>query len=90
MINIEGLNKGDILAALYNNSKVQGMGFLQAREGKMNREMAEALLKQETYFDYLFGKVMKVDLSSDVEFEEWLYDRDNGSGSAKKVIDRIR
>jgi hypothetical protein len=33
---------------------------------------------------------MKVDLSSDVEFEEWLYDRDNGSGSAQQVIDSLR
>lgn len=33
---------------------------------------------------------MKVDLSSDVEFEEWLYDRDNGQGAAQRVIDGLR
>lgn len=90
MINIEGLNKGDVLAALYNGSKVQGMGFLQAVEGYMSRKIAEDLLKQRTYFDYLFGKVIKVDLSSDIEFEERLYDRDNGIGKAQRMIDQLR
>lgn len=43
-----------------------------------------------TYFDYLYGRVMKVDLSSDDGFEERLYDRDNGKGAAQKVIDALR
>lgn len=42
------------------------------------------------YFDYLYGRVMKVDLSSDESFEERLYDRDNGTGAAQRVIDRLR
>ncbi len=88
MINIEGLNKAEILAALYNKSKVQGMGFMQVRPGLMTKEEAENLLKETTDFDYLHGKVMKVNLSGD-EFNPWLYDRDNGEGAALKAIESI-
>lgn len=75
---------------MYNNSKIQGMGFLQAREGEMTNEEADALLEEQVWFDYLYGKVMKVNLSSDDEFEEWMYDGDNGAGTAQRVIDSIR
>lgn len=90
MVNIKGINKAKVLAGLYNNLRVQGMGFLQARDGEMTTEHAEELLKHDTYFDYLYGKVMKVDLSSDTEFDEWGYDRDNGKGKAEKVISKLR
>ena len=29
MVNIEGLDKAEVLKELYNKSKVQGLGFLQ-------------------------------------------------------------
>jgi len=89
MINIKGLNKAEVLAALYNASKVQGMGFLQATGVPMEIKEAEELLKHTTEFDYLHGKVMKIDLSSDDEFKEDLYDRDNGEGAAQRVIERF-
>lgn len=90
MVNIQGLSKAEVLAALYNNSRVQGMGFLQAVNGEMTTKQAEELLNKTTYFDYLYGKVMKVDLASDIEFDEWLYDRDNGTGKAERVVDGLR
>lgn len=90
MVDITGLNKADVLAALYNNSRPQGMGFLQAVPGIMTRGEAEELLNQGTYFDYVNGRVLKVNLESDVEFREYLYDRDLGSGAAQRVIDNLR
>lgn len=90
MVNIEGLNKAEVLKELYNNSKVQGSGFLQATGVPMTTEEASEILSKTTDFDYLYGKVMKIDLSSDIEFEAWLYDRDNGEGKAQEVIDRLR
>ena len=90
MINIEGLNKAEVFAKLYNNSRVQGMGFLQAVSGEMTTDQASKLLKEDTYFDYLYGKVMKVNLSSDIEFDEWGYDRDNGTGKAQRLINTLR
>ena len=90
MVDINGLNKAEVLAALYNNSKPLGLGTLQFDPKKMTVAEAEELLKQTTYFDYLKGRVMKVDLSSDDGFEEWLYDRDNGNGAAERVIAELR
>lgn len=89
-INISGLPKGKVLAAPYNNQKVQGMGVFQAVEGQMTEQEADELLKQTTYFDYLHGKVMKINLSKDDEFDGRLYDRDLGEGAAERVVNSIR
>lgn len=90
MVDIKGLNKAEVLAALYNNSKPLGLGFLHFDPMDMTVAEAEEILNQTTYFDYLKGRVMKVDLSSGDSFEEWLYDRDNGKGAAQRVIDSLR
>lgn len=107
-VNIEGLNKADVLAALYNASQPMGMGFLQASGGplEMTREDAEFLLaagsdasgdyipgirSNQLYFDYLHGRPLKLDLSSDTEFDPWGFDRDNGGpGAAQRVINHLR
>jgi hypothetical protein len=89
MINISDLNKADVLAALYNAARAQGMGFLHYDPAQMTREEAERLLVSQTYFDYVKGRVMKVNLKGD-EFDPWLYDRDNGPGAAARVIDELR
>lgn len=90
MISIVGLNKAKVLVALYENAKVQGMGFLQVTAKPLTEEEATELLKTDPYFDYLRGHVMKVNLSSDTEFSERLYDRDNGEGAAEAAIGVLR
>jgi hypothetical protein len=91
-IDIEGVNKADILVALYNSSKVQGMGFLQATGVPMKKEEAELLLNDsdnpQMYFDYLHGKIMKVRLDGDV-LRTAMYDRDNGEGAAHEAIKHL-
>lgn len=77
-----------ILAALYNNSKPQGMGFLQFQPGDLTEEKAKELLKQGDYFDYLQGRVMKVRISGN-EFDPRLYDRDNGNGAALRAVQHL-
>lgn len=97
-INIAGLNKADVLAALYNRAQPLGMGFLEYDPKPMSAEEAQAIINERTavysltqalYFDYLKGRVMKVDLSGD-EFGPSLYDRDNGEGAAASVVDELR
>ena len=92
MIDISKLDKAAVLAALYNNSKQQGMGFLQVR-GRIGMTIDEAkeLLTgdDDHYFDYLHGRVMKVDLSGD-QLNERLYDRDNGAGAAQQAINTVK
>lgn len=90
MIDITGINKAEVLAALYNNSKPQGLGFFNFTQEDMTVCEAQKLLEETTYFDYIKGRVMKVDLRSDTEFEEYLYDRDNGPGAAERVIVALR
>ena len=90
MIDTTGLKKSAVLATLYNASKPQGLGFLQFDPAPMTEEEAEEILKTGTYFDYLKGRVMKVDLKDDTGFEEYLYDRDNGHDAAQKAINHLR
>lgn len=89
MIDISTLDKADVLAALYNASHPQGLGFIHYNPVPMNRAEAEKLLKEYTYFDYLYGRVMKVDLSKN-EFDPWLYDQDNYQGAAQDVINKLK
>lgn len=90
VVDIRGLDKAEVLLALYNHSHIQGLGFLQAVD---NYTIKDARLDYEQskskYFDYLHGRVLKVDLSKD-EFNDFLYDRDCGEGAAQKAIDELR
>lgn len=91
MVDITGLDKAAVLAALYNASKPQGMGFMHYDPKPMTTEEAAKILADGSpYFDYLKGRVMKIDLKSDTALEERLYDRDNGTGKAAFVIDELR
>lgn len=88
-INIKELNKAEVLAALYNNAKPQGMGFLHYTPDNMTTKQAQELLdKNITYFDYLKGRVMKVEISGDY-LDPWLYDRDNGHGAAQEALNHL-
>ncbi len=84
-IDLTGKNKAKVLASLYNHSKPLGMGMLHYDPTPMTVEDAEEILKVETKFDYVLGRVMKVDLSGD-SFDPWLYDRDNGEGAAERAV----
>lgn len=98
-MDISGLDKAAVLAALYNASKAQGMGILHYEAEPMSVEQARQLIEASSpstpqddvkvlyagrlslYFDYLKGRVMKVDLSGD-DLNTTLYNRDNGEGAA--------
>jgi hypothetical protein len=87
-VNIAGKNKADILRRLYNNAKPLGMGFLHYTPEDMTVEEAQALLDSgQTYFDYVKGRCMKVDLSKDILRTD-LYNRDNYP-TAEKVLEGI-
>ncbi len=90
MISIVGLDKAEVLATLYNHACTQGVGEIHFDPRPMTREEAVEFLKRDHYFDYLKGRVMKIDLSSNDSFWPGLYDRDNGPGAAAKVPDEYR
>lgn len=85
-MDISKFDKADILAALYNRSKVQGLGFINAMPGDMTKDAAQTILDSgQSRFDYLYGRVMKVNLSGP-DMNTTGYNRDNGEGAAERVL----
>lgn len=79
-----GLDRYEVLCALYNNSHPLGMGILHYTPGNLTVDEAKTLLTQSMgYADYVKGRVIKVKLpEGSVSFSPRLYDRDNGEGAA--------
>ena len=104
-VNIEGIDKAELLAALYNGSRPMGAGWLQARDGQMTAEQAREAIEsgddssrmfgknemgnRSLYFDYLHGRPLKIDLKYDV-MRTALYNRDNGAGAAERIVEGLR
>jgi hypothetical protein len=94
MVNIKGLTKAEVLAALHNASHAQGMGFLHdigrnITVKECEQELSEVKPGERIYFDYFHGRVIKCNITGD-EFSESLFDRDNFPGAAEKAIATIR
>ena len=95
-IDISKLDKAEVLAALYNASKMQGVSFLACEwRGNMSKEKAQEYIDEccntpgrNLYFDYLNGRVMKINLGKDL-LEVRLFDRDNGDGAAQRAIQHL-
>lgn len=90
-VDIKGLNKAKLLMELYNHSHQQGAGFLHLEGTKdITFSQAVSIIKEQGYrFDYLLGRVLKIDLEGDKMWVH-LYDRDNYEGAAQECIDRVR
>ena len=96
-IDVTGIPQNELLAALYNRSVQQGMGFLHDRGANgMTPEQAQKELDEATeryngekYFDYLHGRVMKVGIDGK-KLRTRLFDRDVGYGAAAKVVAEMR
>lgn len=86
---ISGIDKAELLKALYDNASPLGLGFLQATKDEMSIEQAKELLSETTYFDYVFGRPLKVNLKGDTIRTD-LYDRDQGYGKANAIIEGLR
>lgn len=95
MIDIRGIDKATLLAALVNAAKPAGRGRLHDDGKPMTREEAVAWIVEvgrfgpELYFDYVKGRPIKVYLERDT-LEERLYDRDQGEGAAARVVAALR
>ena len=90
-MDISKLDTAEVLAALWNHSRQLGMSVLDTRGARgevMSVEQARAILEENPfrYFDYLWGRVLKVDLSNPKSVDLWLYNRDNGNGAGERAI----
>lgn len=88
-INIAGIDKARLLKALYDGSKIQGNSYIGYSGNEFTLEDAKMALRETRSFDYVNGRVIKVNLSGD-EFDPWFYDRDNGDGAAQRIVDALR
>ncbi|MGW0780398.1 hypothetical protein [Streptomyces sp. NPDC002913] len=91
-VDITGLDPAAVLAALYNASQQQGLGFLNphGRQPMTVKDAATALANTpHRFFDYLNGRVLKVDLNG-TRIDLGLYDRDNGDGAGAAAIAALR
>jgi len=86
-----GMPMAEVIARLYNASKPLGMGMMHYTPKPLTAEEVEPLLegKDDAYFDYLNGRVMKVSteaLRKNDARALALYDRDNGPGAGLRAI----
>lgn len=89
-INISMLDKADVLRVLYDNARTQSTGVPPLRIMEpMTKETASKLLLKRNYFDYVNGRVLKVNLSN-IMLDTFLYNRDNGQEAAEKAIATLR
>jgi len=86
VVDISRKNRAEVLAALYNASKPQGLGFMQFDPTPMTVKEAKKLLKKTTYFDYLKGRVMKINFQKNRLLNTYAYNMDNGEGAAERAI----
>lgn len=91
IVQFDGLTREQVLCALYNASKPQGMGFLHYDPMPLKIDEAKNVLSKSEYVDYLKGRVIKVNLPENAkEFDCRGYDRDCGKGAAKAAIERYK
>lgn len=85
-IDITGMDKVEVLKALYNKAAPSGLGRLHATPGPLSHEAAVehtrwALEKAGGHVDYVLGRPIKVNLNED-QMRVDLYERDNGGDGA--------
>lgn len=102
MLDIKGIDKGALIAALYNGTRSLGMGVLHDLRRDMTRDEGNELAGDRNAiggrirFDYIYGRPIKVVIHVDAdgswrELErEDLYDRDACQGACARAVERAR
>lgn len=80
-----GISRETALVRLFNNSRPLGLGYLQPWREPMTESEARKRLEVSADCDYVRGRVIKVDFSTD-ELFLGLYDRDNGEGAGERAL----
>ena len=83
-VDISGLDKVDVLHALWNNQKAASF-FAMSGMTPPPFDRATAATAVKSYIDYFQGRAIKGNLDGDT-FDSFCYDRDCGSTKAESVI----
>lgn len=90
ILDVSDINPAELFAALYNHAKPLGRDHVHFVDETMTPSQAALILGEHGLnYDYFRGRVMKVKLGR-MKLETGLYDRDNGQGMAKSIVDSIR
>jgi hypothetical protein len=99
MVDVFGIDLGELVAALHNGTKSVGMGLTHDIGHDMTADEARQLYPDHVRgvnmsFDWFCGRPLKVriDLSSSKLYNADLYDRDapGGDGACQKAVDLAR
>jgi hypothetical protein len=101
-LDISGVDRAALLAALFNNTAAIGNGQLHPRaKATMTQQDALQLLKDwpgnagpsgDIWFDYLWGRPIKVGFIGERLMRPDLYDRDapGGAGTCERLVEELR
>lgn len=92
-IDITGIDKAELLAALYNGTRALGLGMIHDRRAGMTADDASFYLRTDgepDRFDYVAGRPIKVEFNGDTLRFSQLYDRDAGPGACQRIVDALR
>ena len=84
-INIKGINKAQILLALYGRANSTMFGVMGKGYVHLNEQDAKKLLEKSTSFRELHGRSMGIDLSGD-ELDTSVFNQYNGDGAAEDAL----
>jgi hypothetical protein len=94
MVPTKGLEKAEVLRALWNDSKPIGLGIInpQVKAGDMTLAQARDIIRESKvlFFDYGNGKCVQVDLTHPEGFDETVYDRTLSAGAAHRAIEELK
>lgn len=97
-IDISGIDKAKLLAALHNGTRPLAMGVLRARGDMSEADAKDYIARQQhdgrgvVWFDYVHGRPIKIGFDGNTMLRADLYDRDapGGQGSAERIVDSLR
>ena len=88
-ININGLDKVELLKKLWTNMKPASFFSYHPTVSVPGFDESSARCAVKKYIDYFQGRAIKMDLSVD-SIDPYLYDRDAGTGTFQRVVDSMK
>ena len=89
-VDIKGIDKVQLLEELWTAQKVASWFlFHPVQVPPFDRVKAKEAVAKQDDIDYFQGRAIKLNLTND-SIDPWVYDRDAGPGTFKKIVDQIR
>jgi hypothetical protein len=92
-IDVSGIDRAELLAALYNGTQPMGPFGPVNDIGEMSVDKAQEVLDKmngEFQFDWLFGRPIKVWIEGDQLHRPDLYDRDAENTTVAEIVEKLR